>query len=171
MPSRNGSSMSNHSSRQRSPAPSAALQSTDFPPLSATEKRPSVVAGAWTNASSTRSILITSPNPNPSNLQANALVYHPNGIGAGNMAHSRLEESDHSFERPPPKGELYNPKVVKRPVSNGRTSSQEKDKARTDAVNIVLTEKIRALTLDHGGAEGSIALSQSSKELSVVPVS
>lgn len=94
------------------------LQSTDFPPLSTVspspEKRTPVVNGAWGNASSTRSILQASAQPNAS------------AVG------SRLEEPDRGFERPPPKSnaELFNPKSSRRSnSSNSKNNSSSQDRS------------------------------------------
>lgn len=104
-PARNGHQPSLPPSQQMSPV---ALQPTDFPPLTTLgspppEKR--APAGAWTNASSTRSILMPSPG-------------HANSQG-------RLEDPERGFERPPPKGnaELFNPKGTRRSNSNNSRSN------------------------------------------------
>lgn len=90
------------------------LQATDFPPLTSVaavqEKKAPVVAGAWGNSSSTRSILM----PAPSNGTGPSL----NGGGAGTAlinhlsnSGARLEEPDRGFERPQTKV-TYNSCVI-----------------------------------------------------------
>jgi len=107
----------NDNPQQLSQQPS--LHPTDFPPLSsAPEKRPPPTAGgAWTNASSVRSIL--SPGPqgqaNAALPPGSALVHYPNTNSPqsnGGQTHPRILD-DSGFERPPPKGnaELFNPKA------------------------------------------------------------
>lgn len=105
-----------------------ALQATDFPPLSsvsaAPEKRPPTVAGAWTNTTSTRSILM--PSPGHTNAPISGIANQLNGRLHLNNAH--VEDQDRGFERPPPKGaaELFNPKVVRRPASNNGKTNMER---------------------------------------------
>lgn len=80
-----------------------------------------VAGGAWTNASSTRSIIMPSPT------HINSQMVHPNN--------TRLEEPDRGFERPPPKGnaELFNPKNARRSNSgNNRSNSSSQDKAEIE---------------------------------------
>jgi len=130
-PGRNGGQSQPSLHPPPQPIMPAVLQSTDFPPLtslsSPPEKRAPVAGGAWTNASSTRSILM--PSPGHVNSQNNALMHQstPNNI--------RLEEPDRGFERPPPKGnvELFNPKISRRSNSgNSRSSSLPQDKAEIE---------------------------------------
>ncbi|KZT10162.1 uncharacterized protein LAESUDRAFT_694804 [Laetiporus sulphureus 93-53] len=110
----------NHSTSQHQSHPS--LQSTDFPPLpSGPEKRLPVVGGAWTNTSTTRSIM----TPGGS-VQGTALVHYPNSSqpAAQNASEAGHEDDQESgFERPPPKAnaELFNPKSGSRSpgASNG----------------------------------------------------
>ncbi|THH13540.1 hypothetical protein EW146_g6691 [Bondarzewia mesenterica] len=147
------------------------LQSADFPPLGGTaaaEKRsPAPVPfGAWNNASSTRTILLSPPGQHAS--YSNALA-GANGGAVVVAGGSRLDESDKAFERPPPKGnaELFNPKAggQKRPVditgaakinSNGSGSVQDRASAvkekeqEQDAIDGVV-ERMEALGVAEGG--------------------
>ncbi|KAF8659835.1 hypothetical protein AX16_001720 [Volvariella volvacea WC 439] len=112
-PPSNGNSARNGAPNRLPSQPPVSLQGTDFPPLigsngsaPGTERRTSVVpAGAWNTPPPLRTGIL-SPNGGPNN--------------------QRLEESDHGFERPPPKSaELYNPKTSRKsPQTNGlnRTS-------------------------------------------------
>lgn len=95
--------------------PQPVLQPNDFPPLSsAAERRTPTVAGAWTNASSTRSIIMANAQGNPV-PQSNALVHYPNAQQPSATG-SRMEDQDPGFDRPPPKDnvELFNPKGARR---------------------------------------------------------
>ncbi|KAJ6620598.1 hypothetical protein B0H10DRAFT_2215867 [Mycena sp. CBHHK59/15] len=91
---------------------------TDFPPLTsaAAEKRP--VAGAWTNSSSTRAIVMM-PGATPTGQAApaggSALVQHVGEKGAG-VEHQQ-----------------FHPKTVRRPTTGGSAGGgggKEKDRAR-----------------------------------------
>ena len=177
-----GSPNSNVSLRQQQAQqmPPVLLQATDFPPLtslsSTQEKRAPVVAGAWTNSSSTRSILM--PSPGHASTPGNALVYHSSTHAGASNSNARFEEPDRGFERPPPKGttELFNPKVVRRPTSNNgnnRTNSlpqdkleKEKERARGDAVaNAILVGQVSLMSLeDHQGVDGSSTAAPAAKE-------
>ncbi|TFK39872.1 hypothetical protein BDQ12DRAFT_681382 [Crucibulum laeve] len=156
-----GGGPSPHQSSQPQ-SPAVSLQSTDFPPLSSVtnaEKRAPVVAGAWGNSSSTRSIL-------QANAPGNALINHgQNG---------RLEEPDRGFERPPPKSsQLFNPKIAPRPAANNGTANngtaggakspteKEKDRARGDVVaNAILVDQVASMSLDEqqNGTEGPFSV-------------
>lgn len=146
----------------------AALQSSaDFPPLTSTEKRAPVVAGAWTN-SSTRAIVLTAPS---TSQQGNALVHHPNaGVQSPGGTHNpRLEETDRGFERNAPRAtELYNPKVVKRPGShNGRVNGSPGDRARSprgEAVSNILIDQMRGVSLEDHSLERTPVIAQQGKE-------
>ncbi|KAF8887316.1 hypothetical protein BD779DRAFT_1527416 [Infundibulicybe gibba] len=156
-----GSPHSNTSSHPHSGQTPVSLQSADFPPLSslpsAAEKRPPVVAGAWGNPPSTRSILMPAPgHPNGPTTH----VQHPN-MQSGMPSNGRFEDRDRGFERPPPKSaELFNPKMVRRPTgpnnSNGSSNGNgtgakapgDKEKARGDAVaNAILVGQVASMTL------------------------
>lgn len=145
---------------------SVPLHSNDFPPLSSlppTEKRAPVVAGAWTNSSSTRSLLI---NPG----QGNALVHHPSNGNSPIAQQSRLEDSDRMFERPPPRAtELFNPKVVKRPTTTHTNGKQEKEtdgrRVRDPISGSNIVEQVRTMTLEDYNLDGS---GQTSKEPSAL---
>jgi hypothetical protein len=129
------SSPGRHGNQSHSPSQQitpVVLQSTDFPPLttlsSPPEKRTPVLGGAWTNASSTRSILM--PSPGHANSQSGALSQNSNASNNG-----RLEEPERGFERPPPKGnaELFNPKSSRRSnSSNSRHNSVPQDKSEKE---------------------------------------
>jgi len=147
------------------------LQSTDFPPLtsvaSVPEKRTPLVAGAWTNTSPTRSILM--PSPGHSNSVGNALVQHPNNLSVNN---TRPEELDRGFERPAPKSnsELFNPKVTRR-LPNSKTPQDKPEKDRDKSrgsmtVNTVFVSEVSTLSLEDQGGPG---LSQDSFALVVHP--
>jgi hypothetical protein len=147
------------------------LQSNDFPPLtsltSVPEKKTPVIAGAWTNPSSMRSILM--PSPGHANTQGNALVLHSLAANSPNLNNVRLEEQP-GFERPPPKpaAELFNPK--RRPHStNGKALSQSPERVENDrerpridtGIASPLLGKVVSLSLEDGkGAkEPAMALS------------
>jgi hypothetical protein len=97
-------------------------------------------------------------------------------MGLNNNA--RFEEPDRGFERPPPKGttELFNPKVVRRPISNNSNSrtnppaqdKAEKERARGDAVaNAILVGQVGFMSLeDHQGVEGMPTAAPAPKETS-----
>jgi hypothetical protein len=129
------------------------LQSTDFPPLTSVttplEKRAPTVGGAWTNLSSTRSILM--PSAGHVNFGGNALVHHQIGIGG---TPGRIDEQERGFERPPPRGgaELFNPKIARRPPYNvGKISPQQAEENGAVA-NAILIGQVMSLTLDETGA-------------------
>ncbi|KAJ7108855.1 hypothetical protein C8R43DRAFT_936801 [Mycena crocata] len=140
------------------PAPPAL---TDFPPLTAPvpeKPRAPAVAGAWTNSSSTRSIVMA-PAGQPNNVQAggSALVTHHSG--------------DKSAEAPP-----FQPKIVRRPTTgrseasvNGTagggaavtagTSGKDKDRARGDAVaSAILVSQVAGMTLEERGSADAPAV-------------
>jgi hypothetical protein len=97
-PPRNTNGAPSHSNVPRLPPsqqmPTVTLQSADFPPLipvvPAPEKRTAVAGGAWGN--SPRSIHFT---PGLANSSVNAAT--------NNGSETRLDDSDRTFERPPPK--------------------------------------------------------------------
>jgi len=137
--------------------PPVTLQSTDFPPLislaPASEKR-TPIAGAWGN--SPRSIHL--PGPGLLTAPQNSLLHHPNhGTGSNNGSDPRLEESDRTFERPPPKSsELYNPKLLRRPASGKANGEKEKDRARGDAVaGAILVSQLGSISLEDRSTENS----------------
>ncbi|OSX64235.1 hypothetical protein POSPLADRAFT_1073817 [Postia placenta MAD-698-R-SB12] len=161
------------------------LQSTDFPPLSsssAPEKRLPVVSGAWQNPSSTRSIIMPGPQGNPN---GSVLVHYPNipqTTAANSSVTARLDDSDASFERPPPKGntELFNPKGNSRTAvsinGNGTSTAGQaelkdgpKDKVRPtgDAADSGIPEKLGSMSLE----EPPAAVGFMQRPSSVVPPS
>ncbi|TFK51812.1 hypothetical protein OE88DRAFT_1658448 [Heliocybe sulcata] len=159
---RNGSSQ-----QQAQPTPP---QSADFPPLtlSPPPKAP-VTAGAWTNSSSTRSILMPSPQQGQPSTYGSALVQYPNSNGNPNQT-PRLDSQ--AFERPPPKGsaELFNPKA-RRPANAGNGGSKAnsppvQDKARGGAEG-VLADKMGAMVVD--GKDGPLAAANTDIEDSPRP--
>ncbi|KZT27919.1 hypothetical protein NEOLEDRAFT_1130422 [Neolentinus lepideus HHB14362 ss-1] len=153
----------NGSTQQQSqPSPP---QSTDFPPLtlSPPPKAP-VTAGAWTNSSSTRSILMpNAAQPGQPSTYGSALVQYPNSNGNANQT-PRLDSQ--AFERPPPKGsaELFNPKARRPTVSmnaaGSKTSSppvQDKTRGVSDAaVNTTLADKMGAMTMTVDGKDAAL---------------
>lgn len=167
-----------HDSRTMSPArnnsqrglqnPSVSLQPTDFPPLSSMspmpEKRIPAVAGAWTNLSSTRSILMPGNNTSHGNPPANHSNTQSNVTGAPCI--TRLEDTDGGFERPPPKGsvELFNPKSVWKPGGPQSRSPpgalQDKDKIeklRGEAVaNAILVDKMAMVSVEDNEATSNV---------------
>jgi hypothetical protein len=107
-----------------------------------------VAGGAWTNASSTRSIIM--PSPGHANSQSNALVHQttPNNV--------RLEEPDRGFERPPPKSnaELFNPKNSRRSNSgNSRNNSSSQDTAEIEGGDAVanIIDQVTSLSAADAG--------------------
>lgn len=142
---------------QRSQQQPPALQSTDFPPLSsAAEKKTPVAAGAWTNASTTRSVLRAAP-PVAASLPAagSALVHYPNVNASPNVGNGRGPSPNNGrledgFERPPSKGaaELFNPKAGRAQAANGND-------AAGDAVTgpDALAEQVEGLSLTANGDE------------------
>lgn len=163
---------SNANSRNMSPArigmqnqhqPQPVLQPNDFPPLSsAPERRVPTVAGAWTNASSTRSIIMANAQGSAA-PQGNALVHYPN-TQQPSAPGSRLEDHESGFDRPPPKdnAELFNPKGARRVPDLTRTSlleitaefPKQKGLLKTDTVFAGLVEKTAGISLEDGPAEG-----------------
>jgi hypothetical protein len=91
-----------------------------------------------------------------------ALVHHPTGV-------SHIEDPDHGYERPPPKGavELFDPKAARRTASTGKGSprpdrpEKEKERPRMDGgVAGPLVVKVAALSLeDQQGANAGSAQS------------
>ncbi|KAG6812775.1 hypothetical protein H0H92_000545 [Tricholoma furcatifolium] len=171
--------------QQQQPVP---LQSpTEFPPLSsaggvAPEKRAPVVSGAWGNTSTTRNIRVMSP---AQQAAPNALVQHSpmnNGTRPAPQAGvDAADESDHTFERPPPKSaELFNPKLLKRPAQGKPAAQtpapaqlqlpQEKDNQKENLRDgDALVEQVEALTLADGAtaASGAGVESQAQEGLTV----
>jgi hypothetical protein len=140
----------NHNNQTTS---SPALQSADFPPLTSlsagASPRPPAVAGAWTNAHSMRSVMMPSAHAQGTT----ALVHHHPSAG------SHLEDPDHGFERPPPKGavELFNPKAAPAVAAAARrtgSSGSGKGSPRPDRLERE-RERSRA---DGGGVTGPLAL-------------
>lgn len=125
-----------------SSGPLPPLHPTDFPPLTSTatpERRPLNTLGAWGN-SNIRSVLV----PNQEQAQ---LTPYPNF--ANNSQMHPFDESDRSFERPPPKStELYNHKSGRRCPANSpggmRTQDVEKDQR---VKNSSLAEQLVAMSL------------------------
>ncbi|KAG6821206.1 hypothetical protein H0H93_004027 [Arthromyces matolae] len=149
------------------------LQSpTEFPPLSAggttaaQEKRAPVTSGAWSNNSSTRNIRLMSPGQQQQHHPnvINAPVHHPS-INPPNSSPpyvDGVEESDHGYERPPPKSstELFNPKLLRRlpPGKMPAAQQQSQDKGNqkesgpdgsdSPTGNASLVEQVESLTLN-----------------------
>jgi len=153
-PGRGGSQQQNNISSPQSSGqqiPPAILRSTDFPPLSSIasspEKRTPVVGGAWTNLSSTRSILM--PGPGQANSPGSALVHHSNANPAISNT-TRPEELDRALS---PRN-LPTTKMVRRPLSVGKPTVQvpdrvEKDTAREEVVtSAILVGQVLSLSLD-----------------------
>lgn len=151
----NGAPSHSSVSRQTSSQQPVTLQSADFPPLISLppgpEKRTPVAGGAWGN--SPRSIHL--PSPGQLISPANALVHHSNhSMGNNNGPESRLEESDRTFERPPPKSaELYNPKLLRRPTGGKVNGEKEKERPRGDAVAGAI--QVDSMSLDDRSVENS----------------
>ncbi|EGN96739.1 hypothetical protein SERLA73DRAFT_184899 [Serpula lacrymans var. lacrymans S7.3] len=158
-PARNSGQLNTGVSHQPHQLTSNVLQPTDFPPLTTlspgAEKRAIPVAGAWTNSSSTRSILMPGPSP-----AGNVLVHHSNTHVSG-KDNSRLEDSERGFERPPPKGnvELFNPKGVWKSGANPQSHQPspdrfekdrlEKEKLRGEVVaNAILVDKVATMSVE-----------------------
>ncbi|KAH9919949.1 hypothetical protein B0H21DRAFT_886642 [Amylocystis lapponica] len=140
--------------------PQPVLQSQDFPPLSsAPERRPPVVAGAWTNPSSTRSIM----TPGPSNPHASALVHYPTSnpqLPGATNAPTRVDDQDAAFERTTAEGnaELFNPKRARATTPGSAQSEKGEARARSVGETIAsatLVEQVGAMALDDRGAEES----------------
>lgn len=119
----------------------------------------------------------TNANANNSNIN------NGNGSGNNNNPNARSEEADRSFERPPPKSppELFNPKVVRRPVNvNGKANAatadkaeKEREKMRGEAVaSAILVAQVGTMSLeDRNGADGVLIASNSIKESSALAIS
>ncbi|KAF5383798.1 hypothetical protein D9615_003541 [Tricholomella constricta] len=156
----NNSTLQQPTSQQKLPVP---LQSTtDFPPLSTVsatpEKRTPVVTGAWGNNSASRNIRM----PSPGQPNTNALIYHPSNHAEVDNAEVLLEDSDRGFERPPPKSaELFNPKVLRRPVAEKAHPDKEKDRMsqRGDMASKILVGQVEAMSLEGQGAQSQPAVS------------
>ncbi|OBZ74204.1 hypothetical protein A0H81_06142 [Grifola frondosa] len=147
------------------------LHSNDFPPLSSgPEKRQPVVGGAWTNATISR-VMMPGPQGNV-NPQGSALVHYPNSHTTPSpnaTPNLRLDEQDHAFERPPPKGnsELFNPKAGPRSASTSTPNSVRTERDRFEVkekegkirqkgegmANAILVDKVGAMSLDDRGGE------------------
>ncbi|KAF9006064.1 hypothetical protein BDQ17DRAFT_1352661 [Cyathus striatus] len=147
-----------NSNRQAPLQPPASLQSMDFPPLSSmAEKRTPVVAGAWGNVSSTRSILQANSN------QVGNVVASPTNS-------SRLEEPDKGFERPPPKSaQLFNPKSAFKSASmngimasaiNGKAETEkDKERVRSDTVaSAILVDGVNSISLENTSLEKEVTV-------------
>lgn len=138
---------------QRSQQPPPSLQGTDFPPLStAPEKKTPLASGAWTNASTTRSVLRAGPSGTTSAPAAgNALVHYPASGGNGRGPSPNNGRLDDMFERPPPKGnaELFNPKGGRPQAANGVGPPEKDVGSSTDT----LLERVEGLSLAARGAE------------------
>ncbi|KAI0741697.1 hypothetical protein C8Q80DRAFT_1110535 [Daedaleopsis nitida] len=143
-----------HLSQQSQSQP--ALQSNDFPPLSAAQQtRQPVVGGAWTNASSSR-VMVASP-PGSGNPQGTALVHYPNSQQSSPQvpttpapaALGRLDEQDTTFERPPPRNaELFNPKAGTRSSPNaGKVQENGRSRANMGTNGSELFDKMGAMAL------------------------
>jgi hypothetical protein len=112
------------------------------------------------------------PSPGHSNALGNALVQHPNNLNTGI---TRPEDPDRAFERPTPKGhsELFNPKVMRRPISgNSKTNQQAQDKAdrerRGDViVSSVFVGEVATMSLGDQGVDVTPALVQDTFSLVV----
>ncbi|KAL4257334.1 SUZ domain-containing protein [Pleurotus pulmonarius] len=121
------------------------LESTDFPPLSTSERetRAPTVAGAWTNSSVIRSA-VSPPKGPPANQSGTALVNHtspPNNID-GHDTNFRLEDTDRGFERPPPKGptELFNPKLPRKSQTPGSHQDERSPEVKNDHESLLVTQ-------------------------------
>ncbi|CCL98600.1 uncharacterized protein FIBRA_00602 [Fibroporia radiculosa] len=133
------------------------LQSNDFPPLSSGPERRPPVGGAWTNASSMRSIM-TPGSQSSSTQHGSALVHYPNSNQTSQNSIPRTDDQESGFERPPPKSnaELFNPKASSRTgVSNGagdrgvKTGSVEtQDEHGQDGADASLVKLVGSMTLD-----------------------
>ncbi|KAH9839694.1 uncharacterized protein C8Q71DRAFT_743804 [Rhodofomes roseus] len=170
---------SNANSRNMSPArlggqnqhqSQPVLQPNDFPPLSsAPERRTPAVAGAWTNASSTRSIIMAGAQGNPA-PQGTALVHYPNSQQPSGTP--LVEAHEPGFDRPPPKvsAELFNPKGTPRMSAPARMGSGEtedtpkqKGMGQGDAACVdALAQKVASISLEECPAEveGALAAAQ-----------
>ncbi|TFY62135.1 hypothetical protein EVJ58_g4059 [Rhodofomes roseus] len=170
---------SNANSRNMSPArlggqnqhqSQPVLQPNDFPPLSsAPERRTPAVAGAWTNASSTRSIIMAGAQGNPA-PQGTALVHYPNSQQPSGTP--LVEAHEPGFDRPPPKvsAELFNPKGTPRMSAPARMGSGEtedtpkqKGMGQGDAACVdALAQKAASISLEECPAEveGALAAAQ-----------
>jgi hypothetical protein len=156
--------------------PPITLQSADFPPLispaSAPEKRTPIAGGAWGN--SARSI--HQPNSSNSSSPTNAVQHLNQSIASNNGSEIRIEESDRTFERPPPKVrtligiassprlqsftrqsvELYNPKLLRRPTGGKAHGEKEKERARGDAVaGAILVAQVGSMSFEDKSGESA----------------
>ncbi|KAF8623022.1 hypothetical protein AX15_006534 [Amanita polypyramis BW_CC] len=140
---------------------------TDFPPLTPSaipERHPpnSITMGAWGNSNS-RTVLL----PAQGQHQRSSAKLYPNS--AHNMSIYHFDESDSSFERPPPKfTELYNHKSGKRhPASSvggvGRLQDGEKDQR---AKNDSLVEQIAAVGIGEQGLPAAAPVKSAAQESS-----
>jgi hypothetical protein len=164
------------------------LQSADFPPLispaPAPEKRNPIAGGAWGNF--TRSI--HQPNSSSSTSPTNVPVQYPNQSMGNNGSETRIEESDRTYERPPPKvrtfiivapslrlqsftrqsAELYNPKVLRRSTGSKAHGEKEKERARGDAVaGAILVAQVGSMSLEDKSGENS-SMAAPTKEAAAV---
>ncbi|KZT69263.1 hypothetical protein DAEQUDRAFT_765580 [Daedalea quercina L-15889] len=142
--------------------PQPILQANDFPPLSsAPERRAPAVAGAWTNASSTRSIIMAGAQGSTT-PQGNALVHYPNAQQPSATT-PRMDDHESGFDRPPPKGnaELFNPKGTPRISAPTRMSpvemtesSKQNGLTQGDTGSVVaLVDKAESVTLEDRSTE------------------
>ncbi|KAG5647486.1 hypothetical protein DXG03_009421 [Asterophora parasitica] len=137
-------------SQGKPPVPVPLQSTTDFPPLSATasatpEKRTPVTSGAWgNNNSANRNIRMPSPGHSGGALVAQHSLVSNAAVNDG------PEEADRGFERPPPKSsELFNPKVLRRPVAAGKAQvPSEKGPENGGDVDSTLAEQVEALSLE-----------------------
>lgn len=140
-PARIGGHLNQHGNHQlpRQVQQQPTLQATDFPPLSSgpEKKVAPVAAGAWTNASSIRSV-ISSAN-SPPGASGNALVHYPSNQSSPSIpaaSNGRPDELEPGFERPPPRSnaELFNPKAPSKrtPVSRGNSYPGTPDEKSSD---------------------------------------
>jgi hypothetical protein len=104
-------------------------------------------------------------------------VHHPNhSTGSSSGSETRLDESDRTFERPPPKvctfidialafrlpsydyqsSELYNPKLLRRPTGGKVNGEKEKERARGEAVaGAILVSQVSSMSLEDKSTESS----------------
>jgi hypothetical protein len=97
-------------------------------------------------------------------------------MGSNNGSETRLEESDRTFERPPPKVrtfigtasapylpsftcqsvELYNPKLLRRTTGGKVNGEKEKERARGDAIaSAILISQVGSMSLEDKSVESS----------------
>jgi len=105
------------------------LESTDFPPLSSTEKRPPAIAGAWTNAGS-RSIHLVNAQPGQ---VGNALVRPPNPTSPNNKLAEEVLPS-------------VNSSPAKSPPMKSAVSGRDRGTGRS------LTEQMGTMSMEEGNA-------------------